>query len=152
MVNKNGLTLSVPRPSQGGSTPKLREYQINRQAIHMYCSRATSGRYACTLLRFQSTTKSPCNSKELHKGSWATVGYSGTGYPKYTHGLFKNSPPANQVLAKQPCEAERWTRSLSSNLARRSGRPSPRRVTKRGKAANQVPTKQLGEAEWLTNP
>jgi hypothetical protein len=37
--------------------------------------------------------------------------------------------------------------SPPSNPARQSGQPSPRRASLRGKAADQVPTEQLGEAE-----
>jgi hypothetical protein len=60
------------------------------------------------------------------------VGHPGMGCPN----------KAQEVLAEQSCEAERATKSLSSNLTRQDGRPSPCRETLRGGAGDQVPVEQ----------
>jgi hypothetical protein len=53
----------------------------------------------------------------------------------------------DQVPTEQPCKAERATKSMSSNLARRSGWSSPCRATSRGRLDDQVLAEQPNEAE-----
>jgi hypothetical protein len=54
-----------------------------------------------------------------------------------------------RVPNKQPREAERLTRSMSTNPARQSNRPGPFRATPRGGASYQVLTEKPCEAEQL---
>jgi hypothetical protein len=55
-----------------------------------------------------------------------------------------------EVHVEQPCEVERTTKSLPSNLTRRSRQPSPCRANPRGRKGDQVPMKQTHEAGRAT--
>jgi hypothetical protein len=66
--------------------------------------------------------------------------------------LIKWGVTPTQVPAKQVCETEWPTKSSSSKSARQSCRPTPRRASLRGEAADQVLVDQVGEAERLTKP
>jgi hypothetical protein len=72
------------------------------------------------------------DNKSYVRWGMQAIGHLGTGCPN----------KAQEVPAEQPYEAERATKSLSSNLVRRSGRPSPCRATLRDRAGDQVPTEQ----------
>lgn len=61
-----------------------------------------------------------------------------------------NCPLVDQVSVGQPCKTERLTKSLPSNPARWSSRPSPYRATLRSEAVDQVSAKQPYEAERPT--
>lgn len=59
------------------------------------------------------------------------------------------SRSSDQVSVEQLSKAEHTTKSMLSNSARRSGRPTPYRVTLRGGATDQPSVEQPCEAEVL---
>jgi hypothetical protein len=103
------------------------------QAIHTNYSGATSNRCTCAHTRRGTTQGKPLhNSKELHKGPGAAIGYLGTEYPKKAPRPPKSGPPAKQFSRK----AQKTTRGRPTKLidpsntyprsdpARRSCRPT----------------------------
>jgi hypothetical protein len=62
--------------------------------------------------------------------------------PRRPYRATLRSGAGDQVTTEKPCEVERMTKSLLSNLARQSGQPSLYQATLRGGANNQVPVEQ----------
>jgi hypothetical protein len=105
------------------------------------------------------------------------VGYIGIGYlkvgPQPPSGPFADQPPTGKpskaerttkTMPRNParrsgrpascpetCGAERMTNPKPSNPTKQSSRPSPCRLTLRGGVADQVPAEQTCEAERPTN-